>query len=642
MNLKSLKISNILTFQEHKNIDNAPQIDFDSKLNILIGTNASGKSNFLEIINTFFKTILTINCNFNESAIINHRKEPTNNSLNETLMKKINNHELLPHHKSSSIQQTIKTEIELESSDYDNLEFLINNIDEINKIMQKYAHDIPTFTSANIDKIKTTTFIEYTFTGNKKQMNSVEEFDNNESKFIFQYFHYFEFFQNIILMGNRFEKKNWKPLNILCGLISSYRSYDKITDEYEIHENKFEKLQPIYNKILLESTKRSSEKEPAIFEFVRHKLTYKLDEIMDQYTAKDSPHHGKEPLEVLKEQFPLYKYIDDLLISHLKLKLEIQKKPRSVKYKFVFKRTIGNESVDLFELSSGEKGLVHFIFSIYGFEIKNGIMIIDEPELHLHPQIQSKYLDIIKSVKDDLKIQFIIATHSPVFVNSETIYSIYRFYKENGFSQIVKPTITEPEKDLIHFLTFTNSSKIFFANKVVLVEGDNDYYFFKYYLEEYCKRLNAQKEGIEFLIIHGKGEFGKWKSFLNKYKIKTFYIGDFDNLLETSVSTKARMWKQKYGNTLLQSKIDTIKNDNINNYNLMIDEIGKKYSENLFLLQNGSLEDNLTNILKLTYKPTFDDVIKFCRNNFQGWITTSNPLINQTDYFMRYITMNPS
>jgi len=90
LNLKSLKISNILSFQEYENIDNAPQIDFDQKLNILIGTNASGKSNFLEIINEFFKTILSINCNFNEAVIINNRKDSVQNPLNRTLMKKIN------------------------------------------------------------------------------------------------------------------------------------------------------------------------------------------------------------------------------------------------------------------------------------------------------------------------------------------------------------------------------------------------------------------------------------------------------------------------------------------------------------------------------------------------------------------------
>jgi len=643
LNLKSIKISNILTFQAYDNIDDAPQIDFDKKLNILIGTNASGKSNFLEIINEFFKTILTLNCKFDENVIIRNKDNNQQNPLQDTLSDKKSYHALPSHHQSSSIQQTIKVKLQLEKSDYDNLQFLLENIDDINSLIQEYSRNIPNFVKPELEKLKEIPDIEFTFSGNQEQraMNLIEDFgDNEENKFIFYYFHFFEFFQNIILIANRFKNKNWDPLNILSALISSYRNYDRIDNEYEINQNEFDKLQPIYNKILQESARRSSEKEPAIFEFVRHKLTYKYNEIEDQYTAKDSIFHGKEPLEVLKENSPVYKQINDSLETHLKLKLEISKIHHTIKYKFNFKRTTNNESVDIFELSSGEKGLIHFIFSIYGFEIKNGIMIIDEPELHLHPQIQSKYLDIIKSVKDVLGIQFIIATHSPIFINSETIHSVYRFYKENGFSQIIKPAITESEKDLIHFLTYTNASKIFFADRVVLVEGDKDYYFFKYYLDEYCKRFNKEKEGIEFLVINGKGEFGKWKSFLNKYQIKTFYIGDFDNLLISSVSNNARNWRQKYGDKLLQSEINIIKNNGTNDYDLMIEEIGQKYSENLFLLHNGSLEDNLQNIIG--HKPEFDDVIQFCRNDFQNWITTNDPLINQADYFMRYITMKIS
>ena len=81
-----------------------------------------------------------------------------------------------------------------------------------------------------------------------------------------------------------------------------------------------------------------------------------------------------------------------------------------------------------------------------------------------------------------MDIQFIIATHSAIFVLPTTIEGVHRFFKEDKkFTKTTHPTISEDEKDLVQFLTYTNSSKIFFTEKVILVEGDSDEYFFQHY-----------------------------------------------------------------------------------------------------------------------------------------------------------------
>ncbi len=645
MKIKSIKISNILTFENYDDIDKAPEISFDEKLNILIGTNASGKSNFLDIVDSILKSILTLGCTFNEGVITAHAQNPQQNPINRVLVKREAYHNLLPNHASGIKQQKIKIKLELEEDDFKNLEFIIKEIKKINQLLQKYGRGISIFNeNVTIDQVKKISVVEFTFSGNaeQKSMNLQEDFGNNEPlRFIFNYFFLFEFLQNVILIANRFEEENWPPLHMFRALISSYRNYDRIVDNYPVQPNEFEKLQPIYNKVLQESTRKSEEKEPPIFELTRHKLSYQLDNIENRMVnAKITNTENKTSLEILEDVSTIYKEINTLLKLHLKLRLKVHRREKSNEYVFSFINIESNSIVDVFELSSGEKGLIHFIFSLYGYEIKNGVMVIDEPELHLHPQMQNKYLDVIDTVRNKLGIQFIFATHSPVFITSKTIQSVYRFYKQNGITKIVKPTINEPERDLIHFLTFTNSSKIFFADKVVLVEGDKDHYFFQYYLNDYKTRKNKEIANIEFLVINGKGEFEKWKNFLNKYKIKTFYIGDFDNLLENSISSYASTWKASYGDKLRQAEINMIKNNGTGDYQQMISEIAKKYSENLFLLCNGSLEDNLSNVIG--HEPKFGDVIKFCRNNFQTWITTNDPLIDQADYFMRYITMKIS
>ena len=64
-------------------------------------------------------------------------------------------------------------------------------------------------------------------------------------------------------------------------------------------------------------------------------------------------------------------------------------------------------------------------------------MIIDEPELHLHPQWQRKLISLYNKMAEDRKLQFIASTHSPVFVNSETIANITRVYKINKQTKVI-------------------------------------------------------------------------------------------------------------------------------------------------------------------------------------------------------------
>jgi DNA repair exonuclease SbcCD ATPase subunit len=68
MQIKSIKISNILSFEYKDNIDDCEKISFDTGLNILIGPNGAGKSNFLEILNQIFKTTLFKQCVFNREC----------------------------------------------------------------------------------------------------------------------------------------------------------------------------------------------------------------------------------------------------------------------------------------------------------------------------------------------------------------------------------------------------------------------------------------------------------------------------------------------------------------------------------------------------------------------------------------------
>jgi len=78
-------------------------------------------------------------------------------------------------------------------------------------------------------------------------------------------------------------------------------------------------------------------------------------------------------------------------------------------------------------LSSGEKQLFLRTLSIKMLEPKNSIILIDEPELSLHPKWQQRIIEVYKKIGENNQI--IIATHSPHIlgsVSNENIFILYR------------------------------------------------------------------------------------------------------------------------------------------------------------------------------------------------------------------------
>ena len=543
MQINSIKISNILSFEHKDNIEDCEEIRIDKNLNILIGPNGSGKSNFLEILNQIFKNILFKQANFNEEQIDNHKKN-TQNPLNATLTEQNIQYKNLSKNESSSEEaKRIKLVIGINKNDIENLEFVYKNAKKFNEIFKKYCNieDINFGVDFDVDEFEKNKEIIFFFEDLDNQGRFIQVNDSNNQAsacliFIKHYFEHFDFIQKAIIIANKHEyKENWLPLKNTFALIGCYRNYNQIESIFSVISEENQKENEIRNKDLNDDTKISKNEEPVAFTYVRKKISYKYNELIDYYSRAIADKKIK--------QDPLFKNINDLLDKFLKIKLKIARpNPNSPeKYELTFIDE-NHKSVNTSGLSAGEKGIIHFIFSIYGYDVEKGLMIIDEPELHLHPQTQGKYLDIINEAIDKLDLQFIIATHSPVFVNPTTINSIYRFSLINGITKVVHPTITEHEKDLTRILNYTNSAKIFFSSKVILVEGDSDEYFYRRFLDNY-KKIKKENYDIEFLYIQGKGSRRLWTNFLKNFKVKTYFIGDWDNIVNVGILDQSKLYQ---------------------------------------------------------------------------------------------------
>ena len=170
----------------------------------------------------------------------------------------------------------------------------------------------------------------------------------------------------------------------------------------------------------------------------------------------------------------------------------------------------------------GEGILSIFVIAEKLFKSKFGdLIIIDDPELSIHPKIQKRLLD--KILEFSKEIQIIIATHSPYFINWDAL--------ENG-GKLIRVTKTKDDIDIYtlkneiiisiqkirkntqnpHILGL-NAKEIFFViDNVILVEGQEDVVYYKKLLDKYNINVNADFFGW------GMGGADNCKNILDIFK----------------------------------------------------------------------------------------------------------------------------
>ena len=166
---------------------------------------------------------------------------------------------------------------------------------------------------------------------------------------------------------------------------------------------------------------------------------YKFINIINSNVIRDIPSYiatRRNHLATIEEDLTM-KEITNKVVNEINsifdiLELDVKLKGFSKDEKTmpIFENSAGEE-FDMNDLSSGEKQLFLRTLSIKMLEPKNSIILIDEPELSLHPKWQQRIIEVYKKIGENNQI--IIATHSPHIlgsVSSENIFILYR--DENG------------------------------------------------------------------------------------------------------------------------------------------------------------------------------------------------------------------
>lgn len=180
--------------------------------------------------------------------------------------------------------------------------------------------------------------------------------------------------------------------------------------------------------------------------------------------------------------------------------------------------------------SSGEKELLTYLLSIYALGVRDALVIVDEPELHLHPRWQKILLGLFERLAADTGNQFVLATHSPTFIAPSSIQYVSRVHSEMQQSRITRLNdLSLPDrKYLFQVVNSQNNERIFFADLVVLVEGVSDRIVFERLLDDWKAMPNSYQGIVEIIDVGGKGFFPTYQKLLRACRIRHSLIADLD------------------------------------------------------------------------------------------------------------------
>lgn len=154
-------------------------------------------------------------------------------------------------------------------------------------------------------------------------------------------------------------------------------------------------------------------------------------------------------------------------------------------------------SYQLDEISSGSMEILALLTKLVLAEKETSLLIIEEPELHLHPEAEREVLRLITEISEETT-QILVTTHSDVFVNSTRAGQIVRVVRDGSTTCRAVDSVGQELEDLGY-----DKSGFLQASAVVFVEGKSD--------ERVIKQLSkvmgydSNKHGIEFVELDGEG-----------------------------------------------------------------------------------------------------------------------------------------
>ena len=601
MRVNYLQLSNILSFKYEEDINNAFKIEFDPDLNIIIGGNGSGKSTALEAMNFVFTRVLFKYCEVRDYNFLLPSEGGRKNSL---VVDDRSSHasglRLQPNWDSELEPQSIRILITLDDIDRTNINHIANNYGHIRNIFGVYSH---ISTPEDFVPIENDMEVDINITFNYREDRYETSYIDSVPDSVQFYLEYYQAINEAIAIHNNKHADHVKPLGSTFSMLSAFRNYNTFSLQTSLQSNPASQLRAIRRDSSYRSNHDQSGSEPAIFNIVKLKLGEEYLNFLK----------GKKDIDEAKDAVNSLKMVNDInnKLKLLNLKFYIELTDLITwSYEFRFYDTKNERNLgDINSLSAGQKSIMHLIFEAYGRDdVNGGLIIIDEPEIHLHYQFQFEYLKILENLAKEQGVQYIIVTHSEGFISNKTIGHVKRFsLNEERNSVVCTPDIREDQKKLIEILNNTWAARVLFLDRVLLVEGQDDEYFFRVAIKKLQPDLS---QNITVYGVRGKDSISSFKSFFESFGLKVYLIKDLDATGEDFYGRGNAVSFRNSG----EAGIIRYRRDHPD----LDEQIESRYSSDEFYLKKGAIE-------QYTGKPKgIEHVIDFCENDVDNFLKSDD------------------
>lgn len=191
------------------------------------------------------------------------------------------------------------------------------------------------------------------------------------------------------------------------------------------------------------------------------------------------------------------------------------------------------------------------------------LLLFEEPELFLHPRAQRLLFDALRTFSQQNHV--LVTTHSPAFFGPGVTETFIKVRRERDDQKPKPHTKVWPvdlreigAKDSFEIICFENNSGAFFSDTAVLVEGPSDHIVMPHVAKCLDMQWDVARVPVHFARIGGKGNFGRYRRFFERFGVRTCVIADLDVLIEGFQHLEATE-EEKVAREKLLARVDELR-----------------------------------------------------------------------------------